>query len=291
MAARAPRIARARGPRARLDPRAHRDRAARRPAPRAPRPVPQPRGSPAIGDKVRELARLRARPHAPLTTRRDAQLARSPCAAGLAALRRAAPAVDAAADRRARLRPRRRAERPGARRRGRERPLRARLAHQAHDRVRSCSTRCATASSSSAQPVHVSERAAQGAAARACSSTPATAGARVGDLLRGMIVQSANDAAIALAEAVAGTEAAFVARMNAQAQRMGLANTHVRQRDRQPAPGHHASRARPRDARRRADARLPASTTRSTRRRNSPGTASRRRTATACCGPTRRSTA
>lgn len=60
-------------------------------------------------------------------------------------------------------------------------------------------------------------------------------------LLRGMIVQSANDAAIALAEAVAGSEAAFVARMNEQAQRMGLANTSFVNVTGRPAPGHYAS--------------------------------------------------
>jgi D-alanyl-D-alanine carboxypeptidase (penicillin-binding protein 5/6) len=48
----------------------------------------------------------------------------------------------------------------------------------------------------------------------------------VDELLRGMIVQSGNDASIALAELVAGSEAAFVERMNAQAIRLGLANTH-----------------------------------------------------------------
>jgi serine-type D-Ala-D-Ala carboxypeptidase (penicillin-binding protein 5/6) len=48
----------------------------------------------------------------------------------------------------------------------------------------------------------------------------------VDELLRGMIVQSGNDASIALAEIVAGSEAAFVAKMNGEAKRMGLANTH-----------------------------------------------------------------
>jgi serine-type D-Ala-D-Ala carboxypeptidase (penicillin-binding protein 5/6) len=48
----------------------------------------------------------------------------------------------------------------------------------------------------------------------------------VDELLHGMIVQSGNDASIALAELVAGSEAAFVERMNAEAKRMGLANTH-----------------------------------------------------------------
>ncbi len=48
----------------------------------------------------------------------------------------------------------------------------------------------------------------------------------VDELLRGMIVQSGNDASIALAEVVAGSEAAFAERMNAEAARLGLANTH-----------------------------------------------------------------
>jgi D-alanyl-D-alanine carboxypeptidase (penicillin-binding protein 5/6) len=47
----------------------------------------------------------------------------------------------------------------------------------------------------------------------------------VHDLLRGLIVASGNDAAVALAEHVAGSEAAFVDRMNAEARRLGLTNT------------------------------------------------------------------
>ena len=49
---------------------------------------------------------------------------------------------------------------------------------------------------------------------------------KVNDLLYGLMVQSGNDAAVALAEAVAGDEAAFVALMNREAERMGLKNTH-----------------------------------------------------------------
>ena len=48
----------------------------------------------------------------------------------------------------------------------------------------------------------------------------------VDDLLHGMITQSGNDACIALAEAVAGTEAKFVEMMNSEAQRLGLKGTH-----------------------------------------------------------------
>jgi D-alanyl-D-alanine carboxypeptidase (penicillin-binding protein 5/6) len=48
----------------------------------------------------------------------------------------------------------------------------------------------------------------------------------VDELMRGMIVQSGNDASIALAELVAGSESAFTERMNAEAARLGLADTH-----------------------------------------------------------------
>ena len=47
----------------------------------------------------------------------------------------------------------------------------------------------------------------------------------VDELLRGMIVQSGNDACIALAEAVAGSEEAFAQMMNREAQRLGLKST------------------------------------------------------------------
>ncbi len=47
----------------------------------------------------------------------------------------------------------------------------------------------------------------------------------VGDLLRGLVVDYANDAAIALAEGLSGSEAAFTTRMNAYAARIGLKNS------------------------------------------------------------------
>lgn len=45
------------------------------------------------------------------------------------------------------------------------------------------------------------------------------------DLYRGLIVQSGNDASVAIAEHVAGTESGFVDLMNSWAQRLGLSNT------------------------------------------------------------------
>ena len=48
---------------------------------------------------------------------------------------------------------------------------------------------------------------------------------RVEDLLRGLIIQSANDAAIALAEGVSGSERAFAVLMNKRARELGLVNS------------------------------------------------------------------
>ncbi len=48
----------------------------------------------------------------------------------------------------------------------------------------------------------------------------------VDELLHGMIIQSGNDASIALAEGIAGTEMQFADMMNKEAQRLGMKNTH-----------------------------------------------------------------
>ena len=60
----------------------------------------------------------------------------------------------------------------------------------------------------------------------------------VNELMRGMIIQSGNDATIALAEAVAGTEEAFVTLMNREAKRMGLTATNFVNSTGLPAPKH-----------------------------------------------------
>jgi D-alanyl-D-alanine carboxypeptidase (penicillin-binding protein 5/6) len=49
--------------------------------------------------------------------------------------------------------------------------------------------------------------------------------ATVDELIHGLIIQSGNDAAIVLAEAIGGSEAGFTQQMNAEAKRMGLTNT------------------------------------------------------------------
>jgi len=60
----------------------------------------------------------------------------------------------------------------------------------------------------------------------------------VDDLISGMVIQSGNDATIALAEAVAGSEKAFVALMNAEAVRLGMNNTHFTNATGLPDPQH-----------------------------------------------------
>ena len=64
--------------------------------------------------------------------------------------------------------------------------------------------------------------------------TPVT----VKELLHGMIVQSGNDACVALAEAIAGSEEAFAQLMNKEAARLGLKNTHFENATGLPHPSH-----------------------------------------------------
>ena len=61
------------------------------------------------------------------------------------------------------------------------------------------------------------------------------------DLLRGVIIQSGNDASIALAEHAAGSEEAFVDIMNQTADQMGMTNTQFRNATGWPAEGHYSS--------------------------------------------------
>lgn len=60
-------------------------------------------------------------------------------------------------------------------------------------------------------------------------------------LIQGAVVQSGNDATLALAEYVGGTESAFVEMMNHQAQLLGMKDTHFTDASGLPAPGHMAT--------------------------------------------------
>ncbi|CAB1370458.1 D-alanyl-D-alanine carboxypeptidase family protein [Denitratisoma oestradiolicum] len=63
----------------------------------------------------------------------------------------------------------------------------------------------------------------------------------VDQLVRGMIVQSGNDACVALAETIAGSEAAFAERMNREARRLGLTATHFVNATGLPDPQHYTT--------------------------------------------------
>jgi D-alanyl-D-alanine carboxypeptidase (penicillin-binding protein 5/6) len=63
----------------------------------------------------------------------------------------------------------------------------------------------------------------------------------VEDLLQGVIVQSGNDATVALAEHVAGSEPVFVDLMNQYAQQLGMTSTHFQNSPGMPAPEHYTT--------------------------------------------------
>ncbi|MDP3671851.1 MAG: D-alanyl-D-alanine carboxypeptidase family protein [Telluria sp.] len=64
---------------------------------------------------------------------------------------------------------------------------------------------------------------------------------KVDDLLHGLMVQSGNDAAVALAEAVAGDEATFVVLMNREAARMGMKSTRFANSHGLPSPENYST--------------------------------------------------
>jgi D-alanyl-D-alanine carboxypeptidase (penicillin-binding protein 5/6) len=65
----------------------------------------------------------------------------------------------------------------------------------------------------------------------------------VDELLHGVIIQSGNDASIAIAELVGGTEQAFVDKMNEEAKRLGMTATHFANADGLPDPQHYSTAA------------------------------------------------
>lgn len=66
----------------------------------------------------------------------------------------------------------------------------------------------------------------------------------VDEAIHGVIIQSGNDACVALAELVAGSEANFAAMMNREAAKLGLTNTHFQNATGLTEPGHYST---PRD--------------------------------------------
>jgi len=87
--------------------------------------------------------------------------------------------------------------------------------------------------------VQISEKAWRAEGSRMFAETGASIA--VENLLKGMIIQSGNDASIALAERIAGDESVFAELMNQNAQRLGMTNTHYVNSMGLPDPNHYAS--------------------------------------------------
>jgi D-alanyl-D-alanine carboxypeptidase (penicillin-binding protein 5/6) len=90
--------------------------------------------------------------------------------------------------------------------------------------------------------VSVSENAwCRGSSTESCMYLPLNSQATVIDILRGIIIQSGNDASKAIAEHMAGSEEGFAKLMNAEAQRLGMTHTHFVNPTGLPDPQHKSS--------------------------------------------------
>ncbi|RFO95722.1 serine-type D-Ala-D-Ala carboxypeptidase [Rhodoferax lacus] len=90
--------------------------------------------------------------------------------------------------------------------------------------------------------VSVSENAwCRGSSTESCMYLPLNSQATVIDILRGIIIQSGNDASKAIAEHMAGSEAGFAKLMNAEAQRLGMTHTNFVNPTGLPDPAHKSS--------------------------------------------------
>ena len=78
----------------------------------------------------------------------------------------------------------------------------------------------------------------RGSSTESCMYVPLNGTATVLEMLRGIIVQSGNDASKAMAEHIAGNEGTFVHMMNEEAKRIGMSNTQFMNSTGMPAEGH-----------------------------------------------------
>jgi D-alanyl-D-alanine carboxypeptidase (penicillin-binding protein 5/6) len=81
----------------------------------------------------------------------------------------------------------------------------------------------------------------RGSSSQSCMYVPVNKTASVIDMLRGIIIQSGNDASKAMAEHIAGSESSFAILMNEQAEKLGMDNTHFVNATGMPDEGHQAS--------------------------------------------------
>ncbi len=81
----------------------------------------------------------------------------------------------------------------------------------------------------------------RGSSTESCMYLPLNSQATVIDILRGIVIQSGNDASKAIAEHMAGTEEGFAKLMNAEAQRLGMTHTTFMNPTGLPDPAHKSS--------------------------------------------------
>lgn len=81
----------------------------------------------------------------------------------------------------------------------------------------------------------------RGSSSESCMYVPLNGSASVLDMLRGIIIQSGNDASKAVAEHISGNEGAFAEVMNQEAKRIGMTNTHFLNATGMPMEGHYSS--------------------------------------------------
>lgn len=81
----------------------------------------------------------------------------------------------------------------------------------------------------------------RGRSTESCMYVPVNTTASALDMLKGIIIQSGNDAAKAMAQHIAGSETSFADLMNEEAQKIGMTNTHFVNSTGLPAEGHYAS--------------------------------------------------
>ncbi len=87
--------------------------------------------------------------------------------------------------------------------------------------------------------VHISKKAWKAPGSRMFLNVDTTA--TIGELINGLIIQSGNDAAIALAERIGGSESGFATLMNQTALRLGMTDTHYVNSSGLPAEEHYTS--------------------------------------------------
>ena len=81
----------------------------------------------------------------------------------------------------------------------------------------------------------------KGSSTESCMYVPLNGNATVLEMLRGIIIQSGNDASKAMAEHISGNEGSFAYAMNQEAKKIGMTNTNFINSTGMPAEGHYST--------------------------------------------------